>query len=287
MTQPPPWWVLVRDIPRVRNVFVSYQHSTDQTYYDTFSATFSGTYGLVRDNSLRGAVDSDNSEYIIRKIREDYLSRTSCTIVLCGMTTRWRRFVDWEIKATLDKEHGLIGVLLPTNPVIFGGTHKPERLQDNIDSGYAVWTTWDELVAGGGARLRLLVELAIARSPTLIENGRDLRERSFGGPSLGPPPAAPPPLPPPPDNSAMSSLAEALLKGYQSGRLSNLRLDPPPGSLASMLAERMSPDRGGNAYLSDLMRQRYRDEYDQLFGRPMTIQSMLERDTWVRMKMGE
>ena len=42
-----------------------------------------------------------------------YITGTSCTVVLCG--GRPRKFVDWEIKATLDKEHALIGVNLPTS----------------------------------------------------------------------------------------------------------------------------------------------------------------------------
>lgn len=33
-------------------------------------------------------------------------------MVLCGAEAPQRKFVDWEIKATLDKEHGLIGINL-------------------------------------------------------------------------------------------------------------------------------------------------------------------------------
>jgi len=49
----------------------------------------------------------------MRGIRENFITGTSCTIVLCGAQTHLRKYVHWEIKATLDKEHGLIGVNLP------------------------------------------------------------------------------------------------------------------------------------------------------------------------------
>jgi hypothetical protein len=46
----------------------------------------------------------------MQRIRDKHITGTSCTIVLCGSLTPWRKYVDWEIKATLDKEHGLIGI---------------------------------------------------------------------------------------------------------------------------------------------------------------------------------
>jgi hypothetical protein len=48
-------------------------------------------------------------------------------------------------------EHGLVAVLLPS--CRYGennrGTHKPERLQGNIDSGYAVFITWQQIAQNG------------------------------------------------------------------------------------------------------------------------------------------
>lgn len=161
-----------------RRVFISYHHNSDQEYYDTFSRAFSAGYEAVQDNSLERIIDSGDSDYVIRRIREKHITGTSCTIVLCGPQTRWRKYVDWEIKATLDKRHGLIGIKLPNNPCSFlGGVHKPDRLQDNIDSGYALFDTWENLLRGPDY-LRALVELANARSPLLIVNNRPLRGRN-------------------------------------------------------------------------------------------------------------
>jgi hypothetical protein len=131
-------------------IFVSYHHRLDQSYYDSLSRSVSVDYEVLYDNSPERAKDSDDAEYIMRNLRENHIAGSSCTIVLCGEETRWRRYVDWEIEATLDKNHGLIGVLLPTcrfGPN--GGAHKPDRLQDNIDSGYAVLINWQDIVQGG------------------------------------------------------------------------------------------------------------------------------------------
>ena len=85
-----------------RRVFISYHHDSDQEYYAKFSSVFSAGYEAIQDESLLRLFDSDNPDYVIRRIREKHITGTSCTIVLCGPQTRWRKHVDWEIKATLD-----------------------------------------------------------------------------------------------------------------------------------------------------------------------------------------
>jgi MTH538 TIR-like domain (DUF1863). len=158
-------------------VFVSYHHGADQGYYNRFATVFADTYRIIRDNSLRNEISSDDAEYIMRRIRELDLTGTSCTIVLCGKETPWRKFVDWEIKATLDKQHGLVGIGLPNNPV----TNAPDRFLDNNKSGYAVWLTWEQLFPNqrpNVAPLRAAIEDASATSKELIDNTRPLMSRN-------------------------------------------------------------------------------------------------------------
>ncbi len=162
-----------------RKLFVSYHHGGDRSYYDEFSRIFHDTYEACQDNSVDRLIDSSNSEYVIRRIREEYIVGTSCTIVLCGAETRWRKFVDWEIKATLDKCHALIGVHLPSNPRdILGNVHVPDRLKDNIDSRYALWVGWESLIANVPAELKFWIERAKLQPSVLIRNARPLRERN-------------------------------------------------------------------------------------------------------------
>ena len=161
-----------------RKVFVSYHHGGDQAYYDAFSRAFHDTYEVVTDNSLERGIDSEDVDYVMRRIREDYISGTSCTMVFVGAATWGRKYVDWELKATLDKQHGLIGVMLPTLPIAANGNvFVPERLRDNIGSGYAVWVGWSDFVASPHACTGY-IEQANTRDKQLIANTRARRLRN-------------------------------------------------------------------------------------------------------------
>lgn len=161
-----------------RKVFVSYRHGGGQAYYQAFSEKFADDYEAVTDNSLDNEIDSDDVDYVMRRIREDYITGTSCTIVLVGNDTWGRKYVDWEIKATLDKKHGLIGVQLPSLKIDSNGkVTVPDRLSDNIKSGYAVWITWGQLTASAQACAGF-IEQANARDKRLIKNDRDRRLRN-------------------------------------------------------------------------------------------------------------
>ena len=49
-------------------VFVSYHHRGDQPYYDAFSKHFHDTHEAIYDNSLERRVDSDDVDYVRRRI---------------------------------------------------------------------------------------------------------------------------------------------------------------------------------------------------------------------------
>jgi hypothetical protein len=169
--------VLLGQTPTKRSVFVSYHHGGDRVYYNAFSQLFADNYEVIQTTQWN-EIDSNDPEYVIRRTREDFITGSSCTVVLCGAETPQRKFVDWEIKATLDKEHVLIGINLPTNPrLLNGNVIVPNRLFDNIQSGYAIWTNW-QAVTQNPALLTKLVEQANARSKALIRNQRELRTRN-------------------------------------------------------------------------------------------------------------
>lgn len=161
-----------------REVFVSYHHFGDQAYYDRFSRSFHDQLKVITDNSLDRRIDSTNPDYVMRRIREFHLHGSSCTIVLCGAASWSRKFIDWEIKASLDQKMGVVGIKLPTLPVIGDGSHKPARLQDNIDSGYALWTTFENVI-GNHAALMGAIEEAIAMPKSRIVNDRPMMGRNL------------------------------------------------------------------------------------------------------------
>ncbi len=163
--------------PTKRKVFISYHHENDQYWADSFSKTYSSSYEVFYDNSLDDKVDSDNYQYIYQKIREDHIQGSSISIVLCGAETWKRRFVDWEIRATLHHEHALLGIMLPT--VIKNINNQyivPTRLHDNIISGYAHWIAWPS----NAIILKNAIDNALSRSSQkkLIVNSTEMMKRN-------------------------------------------------------------------------------------------------------------
>lgn len=180
--------LLIPTVARPR-IFVSYHHANDRQAYEDFTALVDGSYDVCTDHSVRGRIHSDNSAYVIRRIREEYIAGSSVTVVLCGRDTPWRKFVDWEIKATLDAEHGLVGLCLPSCARDAQGSRPaPDRLFDNIQSGFAVWTHWPTLL-GGAHSIQTAIHNARARDRRLIDNRRPIMGRN------GSSPYAPPVLP--------------------------------------------------------------------------------------------
>ena len=170
---------LLTSMPTRRSLFVSYHHDNDQFYYDQLGRVCDQACQLVRDASLREPLDSEDGDYIGRAIREGYITGTSCTIVLCGAETWKRKHVDWEIKATLDKQHSLVGVNLPSNPLAITGKYTvPDRLHENIQSGYAVWTDWITFTSSI-PKLKEIVESAISRPSWLIRNSAETMARNL------------------------------------------------------------------------------------------------------------
>lgn len=165
--------------PVRRDVFVSYHHGGDQRYYDALSENMHDRLQLFTDNSLERRIDSSNHDYIMRRIRERHLHGSSCTIVLCGAETWRRKYVDWEIDASLTQQMGLVGVWLPTLPLLpNNATSKPGRLQDNIDSGYAAWVSWTDIVTNTSV-LTDAIERANGASKRLIDNSRPRQGRNL------------------------------------------------------------------------------------------------------------
>lgn len=131
-------------------VFVSYHHD-DQAEVGEFCKTFHYERDVCITRALgvgmtQGIIDRTDSDYVMRRIRDLHLKNSTVTIVLIGKCTWARKYVDWEIQASLRHgdvvtPNGLIGIVLPS-----AGNHPkpPERLSRNLkgdknDEGYARW----------------------------------------------------------------------------------------------------------------------------------------------------
>jgi hypothetical protein len=90
-------------------------------------------------NNIINNIDSENTDYVMRRIRERYIGDSTVTIVLLGDCTWARCYVDWEIQASLYQRegslpNGLLGIRLPSTS---STAKKPDRLERNVTSGYA------------------------------------------------------------------------------------------------------------------------------------------------------
>ncbi len=131
-------------------VFISYHHD-NQKEVQEFITTFSSERRVFIARALGigmadDIIDSTNTDYVMRRIRELYLSDSTVTIVLIGKCTWARRYVDWEIQSSLRHgetvtPNGLLGIVLPS---VGKKPTPPDRLSKNLkgkdsDEGYARW----------------------------------------------------------------------------------------------------------------------------------------------------
>lgn len=100
-----------------RNVFISYYHG-DQVAVNEFVRVFGRELGVFTpcmlaegQNFSDDIIQSSNPTYVMQQIRNRYFGHSTVTIVLLGSCTHSRRYVDWEIKASLQR--GGVGGQLP------------------------------------------------------------------------------------------------------------------------------------------------------------------------------
>ena len=155
-------------------VFVSYHHANDQKRADHIRKVYSENDTLI-DRSLQDAYDNKTDDEILEAIRTYHLKNSTVTIVLIGSETANRKWVDWEVYASLRpygerSRNGLLAIYLPDAGVV------PARLKDNIDSGYAVTMKWENI----SWQLESKIEEAYKKRDQwyLIENSRPRRVRN-------------------------------------------------------------------------------------------------------------
>jgi hypothetical protein len=120
-----------------RKCFISH-HRADAAAVDRFINRFGASRFIKRGVTMpEEVIDSKNTDYVMRRIRELYIRDSTVTIVLVGKCTWARRFVDWEVQASLRQPNpnGLLAILIDERirPPL------PNRVQLNKDSGYAAY----------------------------------------------------------------------------------------------------------------------------------------------------
>jgi hypothetical protein len=123
---------LFSSTPTRRKVFISHYHR-HEAETNTFLRDFGDVFirksvGALGDDNL---INSNDPEYVMRRIRSEYIGDSTVTIVLVGSCTHSRRYVDWEIKGSLRQgvdslPNGLLAIQCAP-----GGANLPPRFEAN------------------------------------------------------------------------------------------------------------------------------------------------------------
>ena len=148
-----------------RKVFISYHHKGEQSAVDSFVNTFSNDYDVFTDKSLERAAESDDVDYL-NQVCRDAIDGTSVTVVLIGKQTGCRKFVDWEVRYTLYCKHGLVAI--SRSGLADEDACLPDRLRDNLKTGYAKWYKYPTTAVG----LKAIIDEAYAADTSKIDNSR-------------------------------------------------------------------------------------------------------------------
>ncbi|WP_333758639.1 TIR domain-containing protein [Streptomyces sp. ISBFB 2968] len=135
------------DSPVRHKCFLSY-HAVDAEEVLAFVEKFGNYFipraiGVSEDDPV---IESEDSDYIMDRIRSKYLSDSTVTMVMVGKCTWARKFVDWEVYSSLRRDkvnrlNGLIAIQLPSGKSAGGSL--PARVSNNVireeekDIGYA------------------------------------------------------------------------------------------------------------------------------------------------------
>lgn len=158
-----------------RKCFLSY-HKDDQQLVDNFIADFDDSRDLFIMRGIRAPEDLINSkdtDYVMSQIRKRFLADSTVTIVLIGSCTWARRFVDWEIQASLRQPaDGLPNGLVAINLENGKSRTLPDRLRLNVESGYSKFYKYPSSSSSFSTMIEEAFEARTSKA-NFIKNPRD------------------------------------------------------------------------------------------------------------------
>lgn len=167
-----------------RKCFISYHHA-DEREVEHFIQMFDHDHDVLLSRGIGASmagdiINSSSNEYIMRRVRENYLRDSTVTIVMVGRHTWGRKFVDWEIAASLrntpsNNRNGLMAVTLPSIAGV-PSRQLPARFGDNLngEDGYARWWKYPADASALATCIETAYQYRTSRS-NLVDNSRPLR----------------------------------------------------------------------------------------------------------------
>ncbi|WP_419925405.1 TIR domain-containing protein [Candidatus Poriferisocius sp.] len=165
--------------------FVSY-HVADMDEVELFIDDYGSTFiarcvGVTEESDF---VDSTDEEYIKRRIREDYLTDSTVTIVLLGKCTWSRKFVDWEISSSFrnDSNNKRSGLLVIPLPSMKNSARLPDRIKDNwvendTTNSYALYNSYPTSSQQLKRSIKAVFDSRTTKGDK-VDNSRSLRKRN-------------------------------------------------------------------------------------------------------------
>lgn len=164
--------------------FISYYHDDDKKYVKKLRKIYEQI--VVSDYSLDTDLSTNTSDEQIYENIKFRMNNCTVTIVLIGENTGRRKWVDWELWASLNpfisktikhrdtfRPNGILAVYLP------GKKHSiPKRLQDNINSGYVIKMHWNSITNTKALVKKLVIADGRRRCISLINNSRRKMKRN-------------------------------------------------------------------------------------------------------------
>lgn len=167
--------------------FLSY-HAADSDEVADFVEDFGDVFiprvvGVSEEDDF---IDSDDTDYVMDRIREKYLRDSTVTIVMIGQCTWARRFVDWEVYSSLrndklNRRSGLMAITLRSRAD--KDRQLPARVGDNVDDD-KLYARWWKYPTSGSSLKNMIQEAFDARTTKahLINNKRGRRLRNASCP---------------------------------------------------------------------------------------------------------
>ena len=168
-------------MPR-RKCFISYHHA-DDAYVRAFVNTFDHSHDVFIVRRLGempdDIINSKSTDYVMSRIKSDYIADSTVTIVLMGACTWARKYVDWEIQSSLRTgetiiPNGLLGIKLP-NFRDFPPRFALNLLQPGVVDCYARWIDYPTSTSQLDGAIEAAYELRFTHSK-YIRNPRDRHE---------------------------------------------------------------------------------------------------------------
>ena len=130
-------------------VFISYYHDEDQPYKDYLCDVLNFDHELFDDYSVRdGEIDDElDAETIRTKIRDEYIKEATVLVLLCGPNTKHRKYIDWEIHASMydTEKNPKMGIIVVNLPKSGNGVRAASNIEKEVISPNSSWTSFTTL----------------------------------------------------------------------------------------------------------------------------------------------